>query len=432
MQEDNSLAEKILTELESIIYIDDNLTQFDIIPVLENNTNRSPVLYEEHSLGLEMWCVKHVYAHIHSYLLNIRKKLKLHLSHSDIRRINKLLLGGVLLQPDVSTFWNMRRDLIEMNLITMDKELLITKLVLSYKFKSNEAFSHRKWVVKRILKNVPAWNTDDIIRLIAQELLVAKMACQKENNNYHAWTYKLWWIENVSDLTLKSTIAKRELDSSLTMVFFNVSAHSGFHYRQRLLLVVHACVPENDSYFKRFKQFLLNYLHFTNDSIDLLLPFLLEDTIPKSPNDYLNLFSLLLFDLLHTCCEINKHYPGHEAVWYHRRFLVHTLLETLYKAFNLDWVRDVKIADEGLDESTNIVNVPSGMLPDKLQENGEKYPKLFKAGRRIVEDTFLYKLILKTETDFVSNGILHSNPVQCELAQRHTKWLKNLMKIEIC
>ncbi|KRT78647.1 hypothetical protein AMK59_7656, partial [Oryctes borbonicus] len=331
MQQDNSLAEKILAELETIIYNDDNLTQFDIIPVLENNTNRSPVLYEDHNLGLEMWCIKHVYAYIHSYLLSVRKKLKWNLSQFDIKKINKSLLGGVLLQPDVSTYWNMRRDLIETNLIKVDKELLLTKLVLSYKSKSNEAFSHRKWIVKRILKNVPACNIDEIHRLIVQELLIAKVACQKENNNYHAWTYKLWWIENVSDLTLKSTIVKKEYDLSLNWVFFNVSAHSAFHYRQRLLLLVHACVPANDNYFKCYKQFLFKYLHFTSNSVDLLLPFLLEDIVPKSPDDYLNLFCLLLFELLNTCSELNKHYPGHEAVWYHRRFLVHTILQTLYK-----------------------------------------------------------------------------------------------------
>ncbi|KAI4459973.1 protein farnesyltransferase alpha subunit/rab geranylgeranyl transferase alpha subunit [Holotrichia oblita] len=375
MQEDNSMVEKILTDLENIICYDDNLKQFDIIPVLENDKNKSPVLYEEHNVGLEMWCVKYVYSYVHSCLLKIRKHLKRNLSQSDIEKTNRLLLGAVLLQPDVSTFWNMRRDLIEMNLLKIDKELLLTKLVLSYKNKSNEAFSHRRWIFKRMLKNISAINAEDVQRLIEEELLVAKMACEKVANNYHSWTHKLWLIDNISDSTLKSVIIKKEFDSSLTWVLSNVSEHSGFHYRQRLLLLVHNYVALNDNFFKDYKRFILSYLQVTSNSTESLLSYLLGENDSKLNDHYLSLVLLLLFELFYTCYELNKSYRGHESVWYHRR-------DNIIQR----------------DRDTIILN-------NETQENGEKYPKLFKGERRIVEDTFMYKLILKTETDLINNGV---------------------------
>lgn len=381
-----------------------------------------------------MWCVKYVYSYAHSCLLKIRKQLRRNLSQSDIEKTNRLLLGAVLLQPDVSTFWNMRRDLIEMNLLKMDKELLLTKLVLSYKSKSNEAFSHRRWIYKRMLKNISAINMEDRQRLIEEELLVAKMACEKIANNYHSWTYKLWLIDNIADSTLKSVIIKKEYDSSLSWVLSNVSEHSGFHYRQRLLLLVHNHVALNDNFFKDYKRFALSYLHITNNSAESLLSYLLGGNDSKLNDHYLSLILLLLFELFYTCYELNKSYPGHESVWYHRRFVIHNLMQTMYKFFNLEWVRNITINDGELTKSENIIqrDRSSIILNNETQENGEKYPKLFKGERRIVEDTFLFKLIMKTETDLINSGVFDTNLVQNNLAYRHEKWLRNIMKIEFC
>lgn len=407
--------------------------QFDIVPILENDKNKNPVLYEHHNVGLEMWCVKHVYAYIHPYLLKIRKQLKRNLSQSEVEKVNRLLLGAVLLQPDVSTFWNMRRELIELNLVKASKDLLLTKLVLSYKSKSNEAFSHRRWIARRMLKQFSTRNIQDIETLMEKEFLVANMACQKVSNNYHAWTYKIWLIENIPDLNLKSSIIQREFSSSLDWVFFNVSEHSGFHYRQRLLLLVQQHVLFSDNYFREFKQFLASYLHIMNYSIESFLKCLLGTVISKSDDRCVSLLCLLLFELLYTCQELNKSYPGHESIWYHRRFVLHSLLHTVYRFFNLEWIRNVNVKDTNLNKNSNIIRASLADSGDykKLQENGEKFPKLFKAEPRIVENTFLYKLLLKTETDFVNNNIICTNIVQSDLAKKHENWLKHIMQIQL-
>lgn len=427
MQEDNSMVERILVDLENIIAYDDNLKQFDIVPVTENNKNKSPVLYEEHSVGLEMWCVKHVYSYIHSYLLKIRKQLKKSLCQSDTERVNRLLLGAVLIQPEVTTFWNMRKDLLEMNLIKADKELLLTKLVLSYKSKSNEAFAHRKWIIKRLLKNV-----HNAEALLDEEFSIATMACRKAGNNYHAWSYKIWLIESIPDTFLKSAVIKREFTSSFDWIFRTVSEHSGFHYRQRLLFLLRQLAP-TDSYFKDFKQFVVNYLHIVHNSTESLLLHLLGETPIKSGDFPVCNLCVLLFELLYTCRELNNSYPGHESIWYHRRFVVYTLLETLYRHFNSQWVQDVKITEINLSKNTNIIKASlSDLAADRnLRENGEKHPKLFKSESRTAENTVLYKLLIRTETDFVNNISSTSN-VEVNLAKRHENWLKHVMQISVC
>lgn len=44
---------------------------FQIVPVTIN-ANKSPVHHLEHTLGLELWCVPHVYCYSHNLLMEIR------------------------------------------------------------------------------------------------------------------------------------------------------------------------------------------------------------------------------------------------------------------------------------------------------------------------------------------------------------------------
>lgn len=46
--------------------------EFDIV-FSPGEVNRSPVVSVEHKLGLESWCMKHVYAHAHAHILKARR-----------------------------------------------------------------------------------------------------------------------------------------------------------------------------------------------------------------------------------------------------------------------------------------------------------------------------------------------------------------------
>jgi protein prenyltransferase alpha subunit repeat containing protein 1 len=70
---------------------------------------------------------------------------------SDPALLARLLSGALLLNPDVTTFWNMRREMLQASRLDMHRELHFTAVLLSRKPKCAEAFAHRKWVVRRLL-----------------------------------------------------------------------------------------------------------------------------------------------------------------------------------------------------------------------------------------------------------------------------------------
>ena len=45
---------------------------FEILPVVQIE-NKSPIHLEEHCLGLESWCVPHIYCYAYKNLMNLRQ-----------------------------------------------------------------------------------------------------------------------------------------------------------------------------------------------------------------------------------------------------------------------------------------------------------------------------------------------------------------------
>lgn len=67
---------------------------------------------------------------------------------SDAERIDQLLMGALLLNPDVTVLWNMRRELPNLE---PQFELHFTSVILTRKPKSSEVFNYRKWLIKKLL-----------------------------------------------------------------------------------------------------------------------------------------------------------------------------------------------------------------------------------------------------------------------------------------
>lgn len=98
---------------------------FTIIPTDDNTRNKSPVLYEDHHLALESWCIKYVYEYACSKLMKVRKSLAdRKISYSIKDDLNYLIVGALFINPDVATFWNMRRELVEEEILNCEQELL--------------------------------------------------------------------------------------------------------------------------------------------------------------------------------------------------------------------------------------------------------------------------------------------------------------------
>ncbi|XP_063913015.1 protein prenyltransferase alpha subunit repeat-containing protein 1 [Zophobas morio] len=420
MEDDNSMSERILRSLETIVNNDPNLKEFVVVPAEANTKNKSPVLYEEHNIGLESWCVKHIYRYAYLELFEARKLLlKKKLPFNKERSLNHLLIGVLLINPDVSTFWNVKRELVERDVLSVNNELLFTKLVLSSKSKSNEAFAYRRWLLNRALAKLQKNDMRALQSLFDGEMSVCEMAAAKNANNYHAWTHRIWSFETIGHRMANfSVLMLRELEFSQQWLSQHVSEHTGYHYRQYLLNAVRnskkiTCVFEY--YYSKVVESL--GLVNENDPKDILTLLLGKEKSCKpleETNNLINSFSLLLFDLHNTVDMLNSIFPNHEALWYHRRYLLHHLIKTAYEYHGLSFKMNEKLDDVAL-HGTNIVNMENSGFSD-----GEKQPKLFKTQPNRVESSLFYQSLVKTESEFIKKnltGALH-------LARRYEKWLQ--------
>ena len=119
-----------------------NLTfrqSFEIIAV-PFKQNKSPIRLIDNHLGIESWCLKYVYQHAHQLIIKNKKLNRYSTS------IVKYLNCAILINPDVSTFWNIRRGLVERVQLSLTQEFQFSALVLSKKPKSSEAFFYRRWL----------------------------------------------------------------------------------------------------------------------------------------------------------------------------------------------------------------------------------------------------------------------------------------------
>lgn len=110
---------------------------------MPSNQNKSPVKHVEHNLGLESWCIKHVYLYCHRTILESKRNCSKYL-HND--NLLKYINCAILINPDCAVFWNTRRQLVEKNKLNSTKEFQFSTIVLYRKPKSAEAFAYRRWL----------------------------------------------------------------------------------------------------------------------------------------------------------------------------------------------------------------------------------------------------------------------------------------------
>lgn len=204
--------------------------------------NKSPVVHLEHNLGLESWCIKYVYEygkvakhqqvkgqfvcltfgtflHIsaHRKVLQCQKCSKL---YCNVRDLVKYLNVAQLINPDVATFWNVRRMLTEKYQLKSSHEFKFSAIVLSVKPKSNEAFAYRRWLYLFQSAESIDWTI---------ELSLCERCADKKTSNYHAWSHRQWILDKAAHL-LKFEMYKTEKH-----IRKNVHDYSCFHHRQFVL-----------------------------------------------------------------------------------------------------------------------------------------------------------------------------------------------------
>ncbi|XVF06412.1 hypothetical protein REPUB_Repub06bG0046400 [Reevesia pubescens] len=144
---------------------------------------------------------------------------------SEVMKHSRALL---LLSCDFGTAWNSRKLIVskKQQLSMFMDELLLSALVLSYSPKSEQAWSHRRWVIKMI-----AGKYSTRQEIIAKESELVEKIAERSKMNYRAWNHRCWLV---SYMTREQML--HELKKSRDWAGLHVADNSCFHYRRRLML----------------------------------------------------------------------------------------------------------------------------------------------------------------------------------------------------
>lgn len=324
-------------------------------------------------------------------------------------------LGALLIQPNVSTLWNMKRELVEENILPIIDELHFTSIALSNKSKSQETFSYRRWCLEKLIEKEPGIENDQIVlsSLFRNEMRIVDLASQHAKHNYHAWNHRIWAVETLLKLSPKSfpSLFIEENTYSGKFILQHVSEHVAFNYHQYILKLVKKY--SFDNFNKCFVEGIDNYLNpYTKELDELLGSSLYSSNLPDHmKSKYLDFFRILLVELV---CTLKKFafYQIHESVWYHRRYVVYSLIETYLEYHGLK---------NSKEDCTK-----------RSEDTGEHYPKLFKADFTTFGNSKLHTILCEIENKALQVKCSENEASIVEnLVKRHRDWLSSVARLNL-
>lgn len=237
--------------------------------------------HRDHKLGISTQAVIVLYKAAKAAFFDVvecYKKGDGKAGENDVMRHSAVL---VLLSSDFGTAWNARKMIVSktQELTLFMNELYLSGLVLSYAPKSDQAWSHRRWVIKTIAGKYS--NLGDILE--KESRLVERIA-ERYKMSYRAWYHRGWLISYMTAQQMS-----HELQDYREWSGLHAADNSCFHYRRRLLigLLQH----------RRCKNVTNATIHCSSE-------------IQKLWKEELDWNESLI-----------KRYIGREALWLHRRFL---------------------------------------------------------------------------------------------------------------
>ncbi|MBZ3883620.1 Protein prenyltransferase alpha subunit repeat-containing protein 1 [Sciurus carolinensis] len=113
------LVQWVVKDITSAFRRNPHIDEIGLIPCPEARYNRSPIVLVENKLGEESWCAKFLLPYIHNELLLYRTR-KQWLNKDELIDITCTLL---LLNPDFTMAWNVRKELILSGTLNSIKDL---------------------------------------------------------------------------------------------------------------------------------------------------------------------------------------------------------------------------------------------------------------------------------------------------------------------
>ncbi|KAF5906623.1 protein prenyltransferase alpha subunit repeat-containing protein 1, partial [Clarias magur] len=287
-EEVDVLVQRVVKDITNAFKRNPGIDEIGLIPCPEARYNRSPIVLVENKLGVESWCVKFLLPYVHNKLLLYRQR-KQWLDRDALVDITTTVL---LLNPDFTTAWNVRKELLQRGVLNPEKDLYLGKLALTKFPKSPETWIHRRWVLQRLQKELCEADgrndySEHMQRAAHEEMKVCGDAAGRYPSNYNAWSHRIWVLQHLAKGNLK--ILHDELSSTRLWVSMHVSDHSGFHYRQFLLKTLLA---------------ELDQAQHPNRGGSVDEPH--ADAVPQ-----------LCHDEIELCKDLIESYPGHESLWCH-------------------------------------------------------------------------------------------------------------------
>ncbi|XP_064032867.1 protein prenyltransferase alpha subunit repeat-containing protein 1 isoform X2 [Pogoniulus pusillus] len=352
----------------------------------------------------------------------------MHTSIFSFSRFSKKLIDItctlLLLNPDFTTAWNVRKELILSGTLNPLKDLHLGKLALTKFPKSPETWIHRRWVLQQLIQenslpslltkgNLGALSAERVHRLVQEEMNVCSEAAGRYPSNYNAWSHRIWVIQHLGKLTVK--VLLDELSSTKYWVSMHVSDHSGFHYRQFLLKsLIGRTVTDNNTLVQN--QMVNEQKDEGNAGAEAAFT---EEQSVDLPHH--------LEEELELCTELIDSYPGHETLWCHRRhvfYLQHRLSNKLPLLSTM--VPSVDSSDETLSNShhspaTSLM--AQAMDVDGLNETSTKQGYTQET-KRLKRAPMQDSLGLEMEYKFIDSVLSTCRDVdQVRFATAYRKWL---------
>ena len=209
----------LIDKLFSIIN-DKSIKEFDIIDL---TPNEEEFIFEESYLALNNIYVKKLYLYLREKFLK-RDQLNL----TSLER-NKITLLFSFIHPQFSSLWSQRKELISGGYVKFESEFSLNNLILNKNCKSELAYIHRRWLVKR--QSFPS-----IQDFVESECDFIFKISKKIKSNYYCWSYLNWLFEYFKD----KLVCKQFLDNILAkhqkfVMELSISDYCVFHFRLNCL-----------------------------------------------------------------------------------------------------------------------------------------------------------------------------------------------------